>query len=69
MEFKSVSDVKDRLEKADYITSKEIATVVFLAEATNKPILVEGPAGVGKTELGKAVARSLNRKMIRLQCL
>lgn len=68
MEFKSVSDVKDRLEKADYITSKEIATVVFLAEATHKPILVEGPAGVGKTELGKAVARSLNRKMIRLQC-
>jgi MoxR-like ATPase len=68
MEFKSVDDVRDRLEKADYIPSKEIATVVFLAEATKKPVLVEGPAGVGKTELAKAVARSLDRKLIRLQC-
>lgn len=68
MEFKSVEDVQARLEKADYISSLEIATVVFLAEATNKPILVEGPAGVGKTELAKAVARSLDRELIRLQC-
>ncbi|MDD5169528.1 MAG: MoxR family ATPase [Syntrophales bacterium] len=68
MDFKSVIDVQERLEQAGYIPSKEIATVVFLAEATQKPILVEGPAGVGKTELAKAVARSLRRDLIRLQC-
>ncbi len=68
MEFRNVEDVKKKLEKADYICSQAIATVVFLAQATLKPILVEGPAGVGKTELAKAVARSLNRKLIRLQC-
>jgi MoxR-like ATPase len=68
MEFRNVEDVKLKLEKADYICSQAIATVVYLAQATQKPILVEGPAGVGKTELAKAVARSLNRELIRLQC-
>jgi MoxR-like ATPase len=68
MDFKSVIDVQERLEQSGYIPSKEIATVVFLAQATQKPILVEGPAGVGKTELAKAVARSLDRELIRLQC-
>lgn len=68
MMFTSVADVQDKLEKADYITSREIATVVFLAAATNKPILVEGPAGVGKTELAKAVSRALGLQLIRLQC-
>ena len=68
MDFKSVDDVQKRLEQAGYIPSREISTVVFLAEATSKPILVEGPAGVGKTELAKAVARSLDRELIRLQC-
>ncbi len=68
MTFTSVADVQDKLEKADYITSREIATVVFLAAATNKPILVEGPAGVGKTELAKAVSRALDLQLIRLQC-
>ncbi len=68
MKFKSVEHVKMALEKADYICSKTIATVVFLAQATQKPVLVEGPAGVGKTELSKAVARSLERELIRLQC-
>ncbi len=66
--FNTVEDVKTDLEKADYICSREIATVVYLAAATEKPILVEGPAGVGKTELAKAVATSLNRELIRLQC-
>jgi len=66
--FKDVDHVAALLETADYICSKTIATVVFLAQATQKPVLVEGPAGVGKTELSKAVARSLDRKLIRLQC-
>lgn len=68
MEYYNVEDVQSRLIKAGYIPSKEIATVVFLAYATQKPVLVEGPAGVGKTELAKAVARSLDRELIRLQC-
>ncbi|MBA4397968.1 MAG: ATPase [Syntrophus sp. (in: bacteria)] len=68
MNYKSVDDAQVRLTAAGYIPSREIATVVFLAEATQKPILVEGPAGVGKTELAKAVARSLDRELIRLQC-
>src|SRR5210317_2091075 len=66
--FKDVDHVAASLESADYICSKTIATVVFLAQATQKPVLVEGPAGVGKTELAKAVATSLNRDLIRLQC-
>ena len=66
--FKNVEHVTASLESADYICSKIIATVVYLAQATQKPVLVEGPAGVGKTELSKAVARSLGRELIRLQC-
>ena len=66
--FKDVDHVAASLESADYICSNTIATVVFLAQATQKPVLVEGPAGVGKTELSKAVARSLDRQLIRLQC-
>ncbi|MGO9147608.1 MAG: AAA family ATPase [Desulfomonilia bacterium] len=68
MMFKSVSDVQDKLQDVGYITSREVATVVFLASATQKPILVEGPAGVGKTELAKAVSRAFNCELIRLQC-
>ena len=68
MECESVTDVQIKLEKANYIPCREVATVVFLAEATGKPILVEGPAGAGKTEPAKAVARSLDRVLIRLQC-
>ena len=68
MKFKNVDHVKTALKKADYICSKTIATVVYLAQATQKPVLVEGPAGVGKTELSKAVGQSLQRPLIRLQC-
>lgn len=68
MRFNSVEHAAKCLCDADYIASREIATVVFLAEATQKPLLVEGPAGVGKTELSKAIARTLNCNLIRLQC-
>ncbi len=66
--FQSIADVKQRLEKANYLASDDIATVVFLADRLGKPLLVEGPAGVGKTELAKAVADALNAELIRLQC-
>jgi len=68
MEFESVEDVQQKLAAANYISSREIATVVFLAVATGKPILVEGPAGSGKTELARALSRCLKRDKIRLQC-
>lgn len=68
MTFKNIADVQEKLQQAQYVTSKEIATVIFLAMVTRKPILVEGPAGVGKTELAKAVSRALSHDLIRLQC-
>ncbi|MCA1783018.1 MAG: AAA family ATPase [Dermatophilaceae bacterium] len=64
----SVDTVQDELEKAGYLASDAIATTVFLAEQLGKPLLVEGPAGVGKTELAKAVARARGARLIRLQC-
>jgi MoxR-like ATPase len=68
MKYNSINHTIEKLEQANYIASKEIATVVFLAFVTHKPILIEGPAGVGKTELAKAVSMNLNRQLIRLQC-
>ena len=61
-------EVRDALGKQQYVASDEIATVVLLSEKLQKPILVEGPAGVGKTELAKAWAQATNRRLIRLQC-
>ena len=66
--FKSVSDVTAQLEGQGYVASHRISTVVYLAQQLQKPVLVEGPAGVGKTELAKVVAGALGRPMIRLQC-
>jgi len=66
--FKSVQDVIQQLSDQEYICDKRIATVVFLAQQLDKPILIEGPAGVGKTELAKVVAQALGRELIRLQC-
>ncbi|MGM0418182.1 MAG: AAA family ATPase [Thermodesulfobacteriota bacterium] len=68
MDFKNIEDVQSRLESSNYIPSREISTVIFLAQATQKPVLIEGPAGVGKTELAKAVSRSMGRDLIRMQC-
>ncbi len=64
----SVDSVQQDLEKQDYICNRKIATVVFLAQKLGKPVLVEGPAGVGKTELAKVVATATGRPLVRLQC-
>jgi MoxR-like ATPase len=66
--FESVDDVVARLRGVDYLTDANIAGVVFLADRLQKPVLVEGPAGVGKTELAKAVAATTGARLIRLQC-
>lgn len=66
--FKNIHQVKDALAAQQYIATDEIATVIFLATKLNKPVLVEGPAGVGKTELAKAWSSALGRELIRLQC-
>lgn len=66
--FASIDDVALRLQAQGYICDRHIASVVFLATRLGKPVLVEGPAGVGKTELAKAVAAALGCAMERLQC-
>ncbi|MFN8543471.1 MAG: MoxR family ATPase [Candidatus Binatia bacterium] len=66
--FASIDDVISAFGARRYITSRAIATVVYLASRLEKPILVEGPAGVGKTELAKVLAQSVGRELIRLQC-
>src|SRR5206468_435381 len=66
--FASIEDVIERFGKLQYIASRTIGTVVYLASHLKKPILVEGPAGVGKTELAKVVAQALGHDLIRLQC-
>ena len=66
--FQSVDDVIAGFGAQKYICSKNVATVVYLGAALQKPILVEGPAGVGKTELGKVLADVLGMELIRLQC-
>jgi MoxR-like ATPase len=66
--FSSIDEVIERFAKNNYIASRRIATVVYLASALQKPVLVEGPAGVGKTDLGKVLAASLDHELIRLQC-
>jgi MoxR-like ATPase len=67
-EFTGVSDVHDRLTAAGYLPDESIETVTYLSERLRKPVLVEGPAGVGKTELAKAIAEARGAELIRLQC-
>ncbi|NUT40531.1 MAG: MoxR family ATPase [Thermoactinospora sp.] len=66
--FNSPADVSERLSAAGYLSDDAIATSVFLAAALGKPLLTEGPAGVGKTQLAKAVALATGARLIRLQC-
>jgi MoxR-like ATPase len=66
--FDSIDQVTERFAERKYICNRTIATVVFLASQMRKPILVEGPAGVGKTELAKVIAGCLGQELVRLQC-
>jgi MoxR-like ATPase len=66
--FASAAEAADRLATTGYLADRATATTVFLAAALQRPLLVEGPAGVGKTELAKAVAQCANAELIRLQC-
>ncbi len=66
--FQSIEEVGEKLTEQSYVSDKRLTTVVFLATRLNKPILVEGPAGVGKTELAKSLAGAAGQTLIRLQC-
>jgi MoxR-like ATPase len=66
--FESIAEARERLASCGYLADEGIAGVVYLADRLAKPVLVEGPAGTGKTELAKSVARATNSRLIRLQC-
>ena len=66
--FSSVDEVLKRLREVDYIGDTPVATAVYLADRLGKPLLLEGPAGVGKTELAKSVAAATGLELVRLQC-
>src|SRR6186713_473388 len=66
--FESVPAVRESLRKVDYLADEGIAGVAFLADRLGKPVLVEGPAGTGKTQLAKSVAETTGSRLIRLQC-
>jgi MoxR-like ATPase len=66
--FESIEEVREKLAGQEYLCDRRLATVVYLAVKLDKPVLIEGPAGVGKTELAKSLAGAADRSLIRLQC-
>ncbi len=64
----SIKDIDKSLLKSDYVSSREISTTVYLSFLLGKPMLIEGPPGVGKTELAKVIAKSFDRDFFRIQC-
>ena len=66
--FESVPEVREGLRTVDYLADEGIAGIVYLADRLQKPVLVEGPAGTGKTQLAKSVAEMIGARLIRLQC-
>jgi MoxR-like ATPase len=68
VDFRSVDELEGALRRADYLPDRGLATALFLATALEKPVLLEGEAGVGKTEAAKALARARDARLIRLQC-
>ncbi|MFM7252192.1 MAG: AAA family ATPase, partial [Ilumatobacteraceae bacterium] len=66
--FESVQQVRDGLRGVNYLADEGIAGVAYLADRLGKPVLVEGPAGTGKTQLAKSIAELTGARLIRLQC-
>ena len=66
--IKNIELIQGKFESQGYICNNQIATAIFLSQKLNKPILVEGPPGVGKTELAKATSGWMEKSLIRLQC-
>src|ERR1700678_1193504 len=66
--LESIDQTAELLRGVSYLPSREIATSIFLADRLDKPLLVEGPAGVGKTELARALSQATGRELIRMQC-
>src|SRR5215467_3057287 len=66
--FNSVDSVQQHLTKQNYIAERSLATAIYLALSINKPLFLEGEAGVGKTEIAKVLSRILDTRLIRLQC-
>ena len=66
--FTSIADAREQLASTGYLVDEALATVVFLGDSLGKPILLEGPAGTGKTELAKAIAQATGATLVRLQC-
>src|SRR5205809_8065325 len=66
--FQSIEEAREGLGRVGYLADESTARVSFVGQRLGKPVLVEGPAGVGKTELAKALSRATDRRLIRLQC-